>query len=993
LFNGATDVAWTDVTGVDVASIDGFSAGTITLGSNLAANSVVLGLPGYTITGANTLTIAGATPTLSDNPLVVGTSTISAPVTIGTAQTWTIGSASTLIDSNSLTSAAATVLTKAGAGTLTLSGNNSGLAGGVTLSAGTLNLGSANALGTGTFIMSGNAGILGNSSGGTLVNAGNNAITLNASPTFNLANNLNLGTGTVTFGANRAPIINGATLTLGPLAGGASSLTKHGSGTLVIDNASNVYLNTTITAGTLNLGTTGVMGGVTGTLSVGGGELRMAGVPTGQRIQSTSTYTPNGGRDTITLVADPAQNINLNSTTIGTRAIYMTGLYRGTNLGTASIASASANVANIVYTTAPSVNTTIQAASTFAATGTGTVGTTQAAVLRGALYDGSAAGNGTAFATYDPANGVRGLNSATEQNTTYPAATSNDNALISLVGATAITGVQTNTLQVDNVSGAAQTLTNTGTALFPVNGLLFSGNSAITLTGGTLTTIFGANVGDGVVLSTNTAGVTIASNFNISGSAERGITFGGPGNITVNGTLAGQGGNGAVSINGPGTVTLNSTTTTSSKGIIVAGGTCMLGPSFTMTSSRLWQVGAGATLDLNGTSVANVEGFTETNLATGAGITAGVITNSSATPATLTVNKASNNNTSRSSVVSITGNLNVVYAFSVAGTGTQTMTGQSTYTGTTTISSGNLIAGITNALPVGTALTITGGGADASLLSLAGVNQTIGSLSGNSTATISNSTASSTSVLNINGGAGATYSGVLANGTGTLALVKSGSGTEFLAGANTYTGGTVVTGGLLSVINPAASSGTGTGPVTVLSGGTLGGNGFIITAANAGVTVAGGGMLSPGTSPGTLSMDLGSGSLDIRNAVAATNSQSMLFDLDTPGTSDQVKLINAASSLNIGNGKLEFDDFVFTPTGSFGAGTYTLFDTTNSISGSLGANLSGTIGSFNAVLSTADSGHDIVLTVTSVPEPSTCVLLGLGIGAIGLVARRSRKKA
>src|SRR5262249_37144491 len=162
------------------------------------------------------------------------------------------------------------------------------------------------------------------------------------------------------------------------------------------------------------------------------------------------------------------------------------------------------------------------------------------------------------------------------------------------------------------------------------------------------------------------------------------------------------------------------------------GGTCMLGPSFTMTSSRLWQVGAGATLDMNGTSVANVEGFTETNIATGAGITAGVITNSSATPATLTVNKASNQTTSRSSVVAITGNLNVVYAFSVAGTGTQTMTGQSTYTGSTTISSGNLIAGITNALPVGTALTITGGGADASLLSLAGVNQTIGSLSGNS---------------------------------------------------------------------------------------------------------------------------------------------------------------------------------------------------------------------------------------------------------------------
>src|SRR5205823_1353128 len=131
-------------------------------------------------------------------------------------------------------------------------------------------------------------------------------------------------------------------------------------------------------------------------------------------------------------------------------------------------------------TTAPTPSATIIATTTYGATGSGTSGTTQAAVFRGGLYDANPAGGGTAFATYDATNGVRALNPTTEQTTTYPGAASNDNVLISLnSGPVAITGQQTNTLQVDNTSGSPQTLTNSGTALFPVNGLLFTGNSAI----------------------------------------------------------------------------------------------------------------------------------------------------------------------------------------------------------------------------------------------------------------------------------------------------------------------------------------------------------------------------------------------------------------------------------------------------------------------------------------------------------------------------------
>jgi autotransporter-associated beta strand protein len=48
-------------------------------------------------------------------------------------------------------------------------------------------------------------------------------------------------------------------------------------------------------------------------------------------------------------------------------------------------------------------------------------------------------------------------------------------------------------------------------------------------------------------------------------------------------------------------------------------------------------------------------------------------------------------------------------------------------------------------------------------------------------------------------GNSATFSGVLSNGTGSVALVKTGSGTQVLSGINSYSGGTTVTGGTLKL--------------------------------------------------------------------------------------------------------------------------------------------------------------------------------------------------
>jgi autotransporter-associated beta strand protein len=213
--------------------------------------------------------------------------------------------------------------------------------------------------------------------------------------------------------------------------------------------------------------------------------------------------------------------------------------------------------------------------------------------------------------------------------------------------------------------------------------------------------------------------------------------------------------------------------------------------------------------------------------------------------------------------------------------------------------------------------------------------------------------------------------------------VTGGSVTYATGNTNSYSGTTAVSAGKL-IIN---GTHTGAGAYSVSAGATLGGNGSIITAANAGVGVSG--KLSPGASAGLLSMDLGTGALDISTAVNAVNSQSMLFELDTPSTSDQVLLSNATSSLNIGGGTLEFDDFAFTALGGFGPGTYVLFDTSSLITGTLGSNLSGPIGALSASIGLADGGQDIVLNV--VPEPMSGVLSGIGLLGFAIAASRFKR--
>jgi fibronectin-binding autotransporter adhesin len=130
------------------------------------------------------------------------------------------------------------------------------------------------------------------------------------------------------------------------------------------------------------------------------------------------------------------------------------------------------------------------------------------------------------------------------------------------------------------------------------------------------------------------------------------------------------------------------------------------------------------------------------------------------------------------------------FALEKTGAGNLTLSGQSTYTGTTTLSEGTTTIGSNYALPTNTVLTVASGATLAltdRLLSVRGLNG-----SGNIT--------SSTGFLTV-GSQDSTYSGVF---SGNGSLVKSSDGTLTLTGANSHTGGTYVTGGSIYFNNFAA---------------------------------------------------------------------------------------------------------------------------------------------------------------------------------------------
>ncbi|MCU0794347.1 MAG: autotransporter-associated beta strand repeat-containing protein [Akkermansiaceae bacterium] len=166
------------------------------------------------------------------------------------------------------------------------------------------------------------------------------------------------------------------------------------------------------------------------------------------------------------------------------------------------------------------------------------------------------------------------------------------------------------------------------------------------------------------------------------------------------------------------------------------------------------------------------------------------------------------------------GSVSGAFGITTQGAGTTVLAGSNTWSGTTTVADGVLKLAASNVIPDGSGrgnLSVTG------TVDLNGFDDQVNGLSGGG---LIDTTATSTaSTLTLGGNnQSATFSGIIQNSgsTSSINLVKTGTGTQTLLGANTHSGLTTVNSGALRISNPAALGATTSG--TVINGGTPGAN-------------------------------------------------------------------------------------------------------------------------------------------------------------------------
>jgi autotransporter-associated beta strand protein len=381
------------------------------------------------------------------------------------------------------------------------------------------------------------------------------------------------------------------------------------------------------------------------------------------------------------------------------------------------------------------------------------------------------------------------------------------------------------------ISGAGS-LTQAGPSTLTLSGSnSYSGNTRIgsgTLSLGNVNALGGStldmNSGDAGGLA---FGVSGTNTYNVGGLiGSRSITMSGAVVLSVganaaSGTYSGSiSGAGAFAKVGSGTLTLSAANgftggATLSAGTVLAGNANALGTGLVTVNS--------STLLVNGVAL-SMRGL--------AGNAGGVIASASGTSG-LTIDTTGRSTTFSGTIQNGTGMLGLT----VLGTGTLTLAGNSTYSGGTQIAAGTLQVGNSTGLPTSSAVTL-GTGSTAGVLAFNANTATLGSLAFNGTgsqvspggklnllaggtndATITvnsgshaihpDTTLQSNTVVDVAAGAFFSLHGVI---DGTKSLSKLGSGTAAIYGANSYSGGTYLNGGYLSVLNTGA---LGSGTVTI----------------------------------------------------------------------------------------------------------------------------------------------------------------------------------
>jgi autotransporter-associated beta strand protein len=762
----------------------------------------------------------------------------------------------------------------------------------------------------------------------------------------------------------------------------------NGDGLLILSGTNTYTGTTTVQSGTLQIGS----GGTTSTGSLNG--------TTGTAL----TFSGGGGTFNVDEASGVSQGMGALTFSSGD------GVVQSTNNGNTSVLSFASLAAHATGATADFVLTN------------GTPGSTNEITLGGVTAGFIGAGyfyydstTGADYAYMNTTGGyVRGIKYGTDANsqndTTGAFFTSNDNVEVS-GGSVINQPTQTiSTLQISDTSTVS--LATTGT--LTVGGILKSGGSASSISGGKAITT--GNSTD-LVIRVDQASDSLAISTAISTSGA--LTKSGSGTLTLTNTsnswtntyLDG----GVLQVSGtsfPG----NNTLTFSGGNLEWLSGTATNFVSLNLNADGMITTDSG-TLTLKGAVTLNTTGGANTLTIAGAGstiFTSGVISSQS------------NTYNQGSSIVK-------------TGSGTLTLNGADTYIGTTSVNNGTLMfnsvgpsSNTAQSLGEGSYIYMGVAGASSGILDYTGaagtLDKNIGVL-GNGSDTIENNgtglltlsgeiTANGTTV-NFNGGSnGITVSGTI-GGSSASSNVTTTGGTTTFSNANTYVGTTAVNSGATLLISNTVGSALGTSTVNVARGATFGGAGTAtgLTAFTVGTGSTGTAQVQVGAggsdTTGLLTLAATSGTITNANLtynlssttagqgnqlnLGSTALASTTFNPSNPSTVT-LNVVGAGTIANNTSYVLMTDLAGFSSTGLtfVGGGSDAGSSTTDVITGGLtiaSNSYFGPSGTYaNSYLFLTDNGDQIdVMTVASVPEPSTWAMLAGGLALMVFWSwRRSR---
>ena len=830
----------------------------------ITTGSVVLAQPNQIADSASlivngVLDLNGNSETVGS--LLSGTGTI----TSGTARaaTLTLGASANGNYSGIIQDGLGTVsIVKQGSGSLVLSTTNT-FSGGVMLNSGTLGIFNGSALGTAPV------------SGTNLVFTGNSTLQFQGSTTANIAANRGFA---INPGVSATIDTQAYTDVLDNSITGAGSLTKAGSGVLVLNGSNSYSGGTVLSSGTVNFSNLNALG--SGTVTVSGNSTLLMGV--------TGTFGNN-------LAINPGATATLNPSTGNST-------FSGTISGSGALARSGTYILTLSASNSYTGGTILTGAGNLDLGANGALGTGPLT-----LGDGADTGN-VRLELLGYNQTITGLSIGAQSG--HAVVIQNQGPVPSVLTIALASGTNSSTSNFylrDSSGGTAGTLavvkSGAGTLDFS-NYAAMGYSGGLTVNGGVLAFSNGGALGSGSLTSgsgtlsvASGSSVAISNPTALTSASSGGIDTGG-GTATFSGVISGTG---ALMKYGSGTLILSGTNTFSGDTIIHAG-TLMLSSS---------QALAGSTFDTTSTGALSFGALTGATFGALKNSGNAVLSNTAGAAVTLSV--GSNNQSS-----SYPGSLSGPGSLNKVGNATMTLTGSQAYTGPTAVSGGILQLGdgvtdasiasssgiVDNASLVwnlvqnqsyagalsgtgaltknGGALTLTGSSAFAGAITIASGTLQIGdgaggALSGGSINLNSGAT------LNINlpdGGAiGSsiyTYGNsvnLLCGGTNTIngniygyvtgVIRQSGTGTTILTGYNDFAGsmnidaGTVQLNGAYSAsrstVNVDVTNGLAFGMNSPAVGALSGGANFVLLNGTNGVALNVGGNNANSTYTGSIS--------------------------------------------------------------------------------------------------------------------------------------------